>query len=198
MQLWTYHPPGFRIDLPGLAIDPLQSPYWNEPLTPLYKEAWAKLRDTLGTEQFIWCCTASGCWSPNEFRPVDEWVLNVPDSQILAFIKEPGWDDILKGKGNDWGKVFVEEKAVKPDPNISALVPIPLLPTWGAKCRGRLVNPLWRQEAEFLRTRDLAMQRRYVNMYRGYAADPKSIDIARKMDAERADYLEEFLELKPA
>src|SRR5262245_61194650 len=116
MRLWTYQPRGFQIDAPGLTIDPAQGPYWNQPGTPLYKEALAKLRKMLGIEQWpLWCCTVPGVWLPIDSFPVDEWELNVPDSQVVAFIRELPWHAIMKGTGEDWEKVIVTERPIQPD-----------------------------------------------------------------------------------
>lgn len=86
-------------------------------------EALTKLRKMLGIDQWpLWCCTVPGVWLPIESFPVDEWELNIPDSQIVAFIRELPWHAILKGTGDDWEKVIVTERPIQPDKFISALV----------------------------------------------------------------------------
>ena len=114
MRLWTYHPPNYRIDDPGLIINPKLGPYWNEPLTPFYKKVLPRLHKMLSTDQFIWCCTVPNAWLPLEGRPLWEWELSVPDSQIVGFIQEPIWDALVKGSRD------VLEKVVLPGAQIQS------------------------------------------------------------------------------
>lgn len=197
MRLWTYHPNGFRIDDEEVVIDPTKGTYWNESLTPRYKEALPRLCEMLGLEKFpLWCFTTPGCWTAVENQPVVEWELSVPDWQILGFVRAPPWDDILKDKGDHWANVVVQERPVKPDPYVSALVRVPLLPDWEAVCRGWVVSPLWLKEALFLKSRP-SLRLENLKKYRDRAADPKRTAYERKVYAGRVAYLEDFLGLKP-
>jgi hypothetical protein len=151
----------------------------------------------LGLDRFpLWCCTVPDSWFLIESRPVDVWELNVADSQIVGFIRESVWDAILKGRGDEWASVIVAERPIQPDKNITALVLLPLELNC-VKCHGKLVRREWREEAQFLKTRDRGLQWRYVKMHREAAADQNNHPIARTMAADRADYLEEALGLKP-
>jgi hypothetical protein len=197
MRLWTYHPNGFRIDNPELAIDPTQGTYWNEPLTPRYKEALPRLCKMLGLDEYpLWCFTSAGCWVPVENQPVVEWELSVSDSQILGFVRTHPWDSIVKGQGDDWETVIVKERPVLPDQYVSALVPLPLSPAWEPVRRGWVVSPLWVKEAMFLKSRP-NLQLENLKKYHDRAADPKRNAYEHKVDAGRVAYLEDFLGLKP-
>lgn len=198
MKLWTYHPAQFRIDDPNSpAIDPRQGPYWSEP-TLCYELSLHLLLKKLGTELFpLWCFTVPDCWELADVTkgPV-EWELDIPEPEIQAFIRQPIWDAILKGSGDDWDNVVVKDRPVKPDKYISAVLRFPLSPDWGVICCGKYVLPEWRKEAEFLKSRDHALQLHYVKMYRDGAADSTNTRREREVAACRAEYLEEFLGLK--
>jgi hypothetical protein len=101
MRLWTYHPEGFAVDDPQLHIDPTKGPYWNEPRL-CYKDALTWLTGMVGTDQFLWCCTVADAWLPLSYSydPMKS-ELDVPASQILAYILEPVWDGILKDRNRD-------------------------------------------------------------------------------------------------
>jgi len=141
MRLWTYQPRGFRIDDPQLIVDPKQGSYWTDEcwIRARYRQMLPKLIKMVGTDQFLWCCTAYYTWFSIPGRPVVEWELNVPRSQILAFIREPVWDAILKGDDRDLASAVVVERPVQPDANVSALVRVPLLGEW-VTCRENAVR----------------------------------------------------------
>jgi hypothetical protein len=198
MQLWTFQPLGFPIDGPDLIVNPKLGSWWNDEsrIRAGYQEMLPKLISMLGTDRFLWCCTAYYKWETTPDRPVVEWEVNVPESQVLAYIREPLWDAILKGQGLDLASVIVSGP-ITPDKEISALVRWPPLVLEGLTCHGKPVDPHWRQEAVMLKTRDLKLQMHFVKYYRSLAADPSNHPIGRKRDAERADYLEEYLGLQP-
>jgi hypothetical protein len=141
MQLWTYQPLGFCIDDLELIVNPKLGSYWNDEcwIRPRYREMLPKLIRMLGTDQFLWCCTAYYTWFSIPGRPVEEWELNIPESQILAFIREPIWGGILRGDDRDLASIIVAERPVQPGMNITALVRVPLLTEW-VTCRGKVVK----------------------------------------------------------
>src|SRR5260370_34317691 len=161
MQLWTYHPPEFRIDNPQLpGIDPTRGKYWSEP-SLCYKAALRKLCEMVATEQFpLWCFTVPDCWILTP-EAVVEWELKVPQPQILAFIREPVWHEILCGRGGDWENVIVTERPVNCEKNITAVVRCPRSPECQVTCRGKVVRLEWRKDAESLKMRDHALHQRF-------------------------------------
>jgi hypothetical protein len=58
-----------------------------------------------------------------------------------------------------------------------------------------MAQPLWRAEAQMLKGRDRATQDRFIAMYKRRAGEMGQSSTARKLDAERARYLEEELGL---
>lgn len=197
MRLWTYHPPDFRIDdLRSSPIDPTKGPYWND-RSLCYRKALPRLCTMLGIDAFpLWCFTAPDCWLLTSEARV-EWELEVPEAEILGFIHSRVWDVILKSKSDDWQGVIVTERPVTPGQYVSAMVRFPLSPDWEVNRLGKVVDKEWSKEASFLKTRERALQLRYIKMYRDHAADEKSHPLSRARDAERADYLEEYLGLRP-
>lgn len=194
MQLWTYHPAGFAVDNLPLPIDPAKGRHWNEP-SLMYKAAVQALFQKIGTDQFLWCCSVRDAFPPISYAtdPI-EWELNVPEVQILAFISEPVWDDILKGRRDDWEGVIVTDRPIEPKGQLSALVRVPLPREW-VTLRGKLVRKDWREEAEWLKTLTPAMQRPHLELHRAAADNPRLDWADRKVWAERLDYLQKVLGL---
>jgi len=143
MQLWTHHPSRFQIDAVDLVVDPTQGEHWHmEARNFRYRDVLRALCGRLGTSQFLWCCTRRG-----QFRrliaecDLVEWELNVPESQILAFIRGRVWEDIVWSRSDDWGELIIEERPELADPYINALVRVPLLSEW-VTCHGQLPLPV--------------------------------------------------------
>src|SRR6266446_6557293 len=155
-RLWTYQTIGHSITGP---IDPSKGQYWKEQdYLPRYREAVSFIFKKFNTDQILWCCTIPDCWRRTGFEDRCEWELNVPESQILAFVRESIWEPILKGGQGNLENVFITAGVIVPDRDISALVQAPPLPRW-IKCHGRLVLKGWREEAEMLLTADTKKQR---------------------------------------
>ena len=91
MRLWSIQ--GNDFSLTSGIVDHARSPYFET--VPSYIEISQMLWDRLGTDdQVIWCCTKPvdrRHLSPDEF----EWVLEVPDSEVLALIDDHVWNRIL-------------------------------------------------------------------------------------------------------
>jgi hypothetical protein len=138
MQLWTYHPTGFQVDAPDLAIDPKRGQYWWHEATGFrYREVLPKLQQVVGVRQFLWCYTFRGqCLRVQEAHDVVEWELNVPDSNILGFLRSSVWEDIVWSRSNDWSGLLVAGTP-EASKNIHALVFVPL-PPGTARCHGLL------------------------------------------------------------
>jgi hypothetical protein len=89
MRLWTLHTPGFS--LTSGRVDHTLSHYYNT--VPGAPAAYAELARQVGTDQIIWCCV----------RPRDrilddgdvEWILDVPDDEILCIVDSFIWNKIL-------------------------------------------------------------------------------------------------------
>ena len=179
-RLWTYQSVGHLITGP---IDPTNGYFWNaEDYLPRYREAENFIFEKFNTNQFLWCCTVSDCWPITNYQEYCEWELNVPESQILAFIRESIWDPILRGEPENLENVFVTGRPIIPHRDISALVKAPPSPKW-IKCHGKLVSKEWREEAEMLMTADTKKRRYCIKWHRDRGGD------------KCANYLEEYLKL---
>jgi hypothetical protein len=91
MKLWTIHRRGFSLT-EGRA-DRTLSPYVGTVAN--YIQISQQLWERLGTsDQVIWCCTKP---IDRRHRSLDEieWVLEVPDAEILALIDDHVWNRIL-------------------------------------------------------------------------------------------------------
>jgi hypothetical protein len=108
VKLWTHHPSAFRLDDLEARIDSTRGKYWkNKNLG--YRDVLPKLHKRLGTDQFLWCCTAKGCFIRlSEGVDLIEWELAVPTSEILAFYSVPAWEDIIRGQCQAWDGLFIE------------------------------------------------------------------------------------------
>src|SRR5713101_762581 len=147
MQFWTHHPTGFQVDAVGLVIDSTKGQYWHCTRPRFrYCEVLPKLHKVVGTDQFLWCNTIRGQYKRwTEGMDLAEWELNVPESQVIAFIRQSVWEDIVWSKNDDWEKIIIEGKPGA-DADLLGLVLVPVLPKW-AKCHGQL-HP--EQSNEFL------------------------------------------------
>ncbi len=108
MKLWTYHPSTFTVDDPNGKIDSKRGTYWNDESLQ-YRTALPQLQQLLGTDQFLWCCTTTGCFvRTTEEIDLVEWELDVPTSEILAFYRVSVWEDIVHGRSAVWANLFID------------------------------------------------------------------------------------------
>jgi len=138
MQLWTHHPSAFQLADPRLIVDPTKGQYWNSnEIGPRYREVLRRLQKTVGTDQFLWCCTTRGQFiRPTEETDLVEWELNIPDPSRMIFFCCSVWEDIVRSKCDDWSRLFVAELP-EPNPDINAVVLLPLQAHL-VKCHGQL------------------------------------------------------------
>jgi hypothetical protein len=132
MKLWTYHPITFRPDDPNGTIDHTRGMYWGK---QRYRETLLRLRELLGTDQFLWCWTTRGSRSSMEIL-LHEWELDVPLCEILAFYSVPIWEDIFNDRGEAWDCLLVENAEAVADENLAAWVRFPLREC-SIRCVGR-------------------------------------------------------------
>ena len=140
MILWTHHPSSFKLDEPGIRVDPTNGKYWkmSESKFP-YKQILAMLQEQIGWGQFLWCCTERGRYLPiSEPSDLVEWEIELPLSQV-KLVSVPVWEDLIWSRGDDWDSLFPkglsESEAV--DKDIHALVRFPL-PANCLTCHGQL------------------------------------------------------------
>lgn len=140
MQLWTHHPSEFRIDQPGLVINPSNGRYSKSCGNGFrYSDVLPMLQERVGANQLLWCCTTRGRYMPTH-EPSDcvEWEVNLPLSKV-TLISVAVWDDIVWSRGDDWDSLILtgltESQAASK--NINALVRLPL-PPGCLTCHGQL------------------------------------------------------------
>jgi len=198
--VWTLVQRAIRLDDPRITtIDPSRGEYWNDS-SFCYEAALRKLCRLLSADlSILWCFTAPGCWVLADGAPVSvEWELDVPDEKILGFIRVWPWNNFISRSfddADDFSEILVAGRPVTPATEISAVVRFPLSAECRIECLGKIVPPGWREELQMLRGRDRALQERYRKMYRMQAADNSASAVARKLAAQRVEYLEEGLGL---
>ncbi len=90
MRLWSVHSPDFST-LEG-NVDHSKSPYFET--VPGISEAYQRVWDHVGTDQIIWCwATTEGHFDVDADKV--QWVLDVPEAEILALIDDYVWNRIL-------------------------------------------------------------------------------------------------------
>jgi signal peptidase I len=103
---------------------------------------------TVGTNQFLWCCTLRGMFiRPSEEIDLVEWEISAPPAKILAYISSPVWEDLVWNKSDKWDGLIVMEPPALGHKDIHALVSIPLLPGC-ARCYGLLRPQYTREQME--------------------------------------------------
>jgi len=141
VKLWTHHPSEFTVDDPNLVIDQRQGRYWKDCGRGFrYSEMLSKLCSRIGTDQFLWCCTARGQFiRMSACIDLVEWEINVPESQIVAFYRESVWETIVHGQSDDWDVLIIgsSDGITGAGDRIGALVRAPLRTEW-ATCHGPL------------------------------------------------------------
>src|SRR6266446_4868066 len=111
IQLWTHHPSSIRLDTPALQIDPELGQYWNHRQKNFrYREVARKFWKSLGTNQFLWCCTIRGMFvRPTEELDLVEWEIKAPPAKIIAFIRSNVWEDLVWSRSDVWDGLFINE-----------------------------------------------------------------------------------------
>ena len=91
MQLWTYHEP--RFSLTSGSVDHSLSTYYCtvEGVPEAYRRLWARLDNNT---QIVWCYTVPNQYSPTGIGRV-EWLLDISDEAITAFVDDIVWNRIL-------------------------------------------------------------------------------------------------------
>jgi hypothetical protein len=195
MQLWTYHPPEFRInDHRTGPIDPSRGVYWKDS-TLRYRQGLLELCKVLKINTFpLWCKTSRTWRLVDPLNPPTEWELNVPESEILCFIRESAWDGAIRHPAGDfdWDSILLTELPAPCD-DVSAVVGFPLAAECLVVCHGAFVLPEWRDEVAFLKTRDKKIQRLFIDRHRSIAVDQRGTPAARALAAKRVEYLEASL-----
>ena len=91
MRLWTWQKPGFP--LCSGRVDHERSEYVQT--VPGVREAYQRLSNHLGTDQFVWCYTKPDQRIVLPVHTEVEWILEIPSDNILAFIDDIVWNRIL-------------------------------------------------------------------------------------------------------
>ena len=93
MKLWSLHTPGFS--LTRGRVDHARSEYWRECRT--VRKAYPKLWELIGVPdgQVIWYFTAQTGILRTGVKKI-LWELNVPDSEIIAFVDSIVWNRVLE------------------------------------------------------------------------------------------------------
>lgn len=93
LQLWTFQTQDFS--LTEGCVDHSKSEYHR--MVQGVPLAYQKLADLLGTDQIVWCYTDRTDYKKTGVSRT-EWVLEVPESEILKFIDGFVWNRILGQK----------------------------------------------------------------------------------------------------
>jgi hypothetical protein len=122
----------------------------------------------------------------------------VPDGHIAGFIRAREWDALLTGKADELTMqqvtgVIIENRPVKPDRYISAVVCFPLSAECTVVRRERLVPRPWSNEAASLGKRPRGQQELGIKRHRDLAADMTIPAANREIEVAWADFLEEAL-----
>lgn len=147
MKRWTYHPIDFRLDDPNEALDPSRGKYWNyfEPnFRAWYRHVLLELQERLGTNQLLWCFTTPA----NDFKKFNacdadrvEWRIEISLSSVLAFYSSPVWENILRGRSNQWESLFLslsDEYEAENEEEVGALLDFRQLRSAEVICLGRV------------------------------------------------------------
>ena len=92
LRLWTWQNPECDITSQGWSCHKLNSD-WGEEMAGKLLRLYKKLWDILGTRDFVWCFLEYEHWKQCEIRRL--WVLQVPRSQVLRYVKSPVWECLL-------------------------------------------------------------------------------------------------------
>ena len=149
MQLWTHHPSSFRLDALALQIEPEAGQYWtHQDKNFRYREIARMLWESLGTNQFVWCCTLRGMFvRPTEDVDLVEWEINAPPATVIAYISSPVWENLVWSRSDRWDGLFINDPPVLGHKDIHALVAIPLQPDC-VRCHGQLPPQHTREQME--------------------------------------------------
>jgi hypothetical protein len=98
MKLWTWHTRDFSL-VDG-HVDHERSEYVQTVCG--ITDAYRKLAGRLGTDQIVWCYTKSDQYLVTPGNARVEWVLDVPQTEILECVDENVWNRILKREGRDY------------------------------------------------------------------------------------------------
>ncbi|HIJ70025.1 MAG TPA: hypothetical protein HPP87_01525 [Planctomycetes bacterium] len=103
MRLWTWQKKDFSLT-EGKVESLEHSDYLNHPCIPecekaLFREAYKKLRERLGTGQFLWCFAneeeAKNNPSKLEYEGKVLWEIEVPDNSIFRIVCNTAWNIII-------------------------------------------------------------------------------------------------------
>jgi hypothetical protein len=149
MQLWTYHPSSFCLDVLALQIKPGRGQYWtHQEKNFRYREIARMLWESVGTNQFLWCCTLRGMFiRPTEEADLVEWEIKAPPAVVIAYISSPVWENLVWSRSDSWDGLFVNDPPMLGHKEIHALVAIPLPPAC-VKCHGQLTPQYTREHME--------------------------------------------------
>lgn len=149
MRLWTHHPASFQLDSGSLQIQPEQGQYWSYQAANFrYREMAPLLWKSLGTNQFLWCCTVRGGFiRTSEDGDLVEWEINAPPAVIIAYIRSPIWENLVWSTSDVWDALIVDEPPTVGHRDILALVSVPL-PRGCLTCHGQLPPQYTRQQME--------------------------------------------------
>src|SRR4029450_6957865 len=94
MKLWTWQTPDFP--LTSGRVDHSRSRYYQS--LPKIQSAYAELARHIGTCQIIWCYVRPDEYKREAGNSRVEWVLDVPDNNVLAIIDSWVWEKIICSK----------------------------------------------------------------------------------------------------
>lgn len=91
MRLWTWQGRGHL--LTDGIVDHSKGRYWDTEKG--IQEAYAKLSQRIGTDQWVWCFTRREDYINAGGQSEVEWELEVPCDRVLAFVDDLVWNKIL-------------------------------------------------------------------------------------------------------
>jgi hypothetical protein len=113
---------------------------WGEDTWKQLRPLYTKLKEKVGTLDFLWCFPAYEHWNKYEIRRL--WVLDVPSSKIFRFIDSNVWEAMIQNALNNqqpavrcWDRLIVERNvgmkrlSREDNGNITPLVHVPLSPS---------------------------------------------------------------------
>jgi hypothetical protein len=99
VPLWTVHPAGFDLSVPGLKLDYTRGAYWqngggNEHLCQRYREVLPIVHRYFGLDEILWCMPWLTGWPA--LQETVAWELEAPTSAILVHFDWYRWGHALK------------------------------------------------------------------------------------------------------
>jgi len=111
LELWTWQSRDRDITSDQERDFSQVSSAWGEELGAIFRDAYDKLDEHLGTSNYVWCFDHYTNWEQRDRRKL--WNFTLDADAVLEFVKSDMWDIIIKQKSSEisedeaWGKLFV-------------------------------------------------------------------------------------------